>query len=59
MKETERIVRAYEESLKEVLQAVSNAFVGIETDSMTKLRRKRIAARLDRIRKRYLPNKEH
>jgi len=59
VKETERIVRAYEESLKEVLQAVSNAFVGIETDSMTKLRRKRIAARLDRIRKRYLPNKEH
>lgn len=59
MKETERIVRAYEEAIKEVLQAMSNAFIGKEPDKQTRARRKRVAARLDRIRRRYLPKEEN
>ncbi len=56
MKETERIVRVYESAHKELLQAMSSAFIGKEPGRQTRARRKRIAARLDRIRKRYLPN---
>jgi len=58
MKETERIVRAYEEAIKEVLEAMAAGLVGKEPDKQTRARRKRIAARLDRIRKRYLPKEE-
>ncbi len=58
MKEAERIVRVYEEAAKEILQAMSNASIGKEPDKHTILRRKKMAARLDRIRKRYLTKED-
>jgi len=51
MKETERIVRAYEEAIKEMLDAMAAGLVGKEPDKQTRARRKRTASKLDRIRK--------
>jgi len=57
MKETERIVRAYEEAIKEMLDAMAAGLVGKEPDKQTRARRKRTASKLDRIRKSYRSSK--
>jgi len=54
VKEPERIVRAYEDALKNIVDIMSDAFKGIEPSKRTILQRRRLAVRLDRIRKRYL-----